>query len=257
MTATPDQPPASFPAQAGHDLFVATKFAPSRAAFDQAAIAGFRAAEFWLNESILDRHEEIAGTAAHFPMRYALHFPTTSRLRPESLEHCVRLYEAVNARALILHEPQYLAFHAELTRLLPSIRFAVENHHLRPADFLPWCARQPGITLDVEHLWMLCLGDVSLDRLLAEVEAFLDRFGDRLQHVHLPGYTPGYDEHRPMYCNRDLVFAIWDRLAARRFDGLIVSEVANEFQNPCDLRMDALLYDRWKHLRLGPQPASA
>ena len=249
MTATPEQRAAFPPAGAGHDLFVATKVAPTLPAFEQAAAAGFRAAEFWLNESLLDRHEEIAATARRFPLRYALHFPTTSRLRPESVENCVRLYRAVDARALILHEPQYLAFQDELTRLHPSISCAVENHHLRPADFLPWCTRQPGITLDVEHLWMLCLGDVSLDRLLKEVRTFLNEFGDKLQHVHLPGYTPGYDEHRPMYCNRDLVFAIWDLLAARRFDGLIVSEVANEFQNPCDLRMDALLYDRWKRLR--------
>ncbi len=244
MNEPGSEQPTAFQRRPG-ELLVATKFAPSPAAFDQAVEAGFRAAEFWLDARLLARHAEIAEWANRHPLRYALHFPNTTRLEPDTLVHCARLYADVDARALVIHEPMYLAFHAELTRLNPEIRFAVENHHLKPADFAPWCARQPGLTLDVEHLWMLCLGDVPLQRLLEETGRFLDQFGSRLQHVHLPGYVPGYDEHRPMYCNRDLVHGIWDLLAARDFDGLIVSEVSERFQNPFDLKMDALLYAGW------------
>src|SRR6202011_3008068 len=107
-----------------------------------------------------------------------------------------------------------------LLALEPGIRLAVENHHLNPADFTAWAERNPGLTLDVEHLWKFTLEDVPLSRLLEEVRTFLKRFGDKLRHVHLPGYWPGLAEHRPMYCAREMVLPVLSLLAEARFEGL-------------------------------------
>ena len=80
------------------------------------------------------------------------------------------------------------------------------------------------------------------------VPQFRDRapLADKLRHVHLPGYLPGFPEHRPMYCARDMVFGVLALLAEFRFEGLIVSEVNAEYQNPNDLRMDVLLFETWR-----------
>src|SRR6185437_8983938 len=105
---------------------------------------------------------------------------------------------------------------------------AVENHRLTPDAFLDWAQRNPGLTLDVEHLWMYTLRDAPLSNLLAEVRSFLSRFAHKLRHVHLPGYLPGQPEHRPMYCSRDMVLAVFSLLEEVHFTGLIVSEVNPE-----------------------------
>ncbi len=44
--------------------------------------------------------------------------------------------------------------------------------------------------------------------------------------------------------------AMFDLLQDRGFEGLIVSEVEMEFQNPQDLLMDRLLFDRWRMKRV-------
>ncbi|MBI2481182.1 MAG: hypothetical protein HYV60_21850, partial [Planctomycetia bacterium] len=81
------------------------------------------------------------------------------------------------------------------------------------------------------------------------VHDFLSRFRDKLVHVHLPGYAPGGDEHRPMYCCREMVLPVLTLLADYEFDGLIVSEVNPQFQNVHELQMDVLLFERWQQLR--------
>ena len=86
----------------------------------------------------------------------------------------------------------------------------------------------------------------ALDDLLAQVRTFLSRFGDKLRHVHLPGYWPGLEEHRPMYCSRAMVFPVLSLLAESGFEGLVVSEVNPQYQNPNDLLMDVLLFDTWR-----------
>src|SRR5262249_5112669 len=145
-------------------------------------------------------------------------------------------------------------YHAELLRLRPELRLAVENHKLDPEGFALWAERSPGLTLDVEHLWKFTLRDAPLDRLLREVRGFLARFADKLRHVHLPGYLPGFAEHRPMYCARDMVFGVLSLLAEFRFEGLIVSEVNAEYQNPNELRMDVLLFEAWRDRYTGERP---
>jgi hypothetical protein len=59
-----------------------------------------------------------------------------------------------------------------------------------------------------------------------------------------------------MYCARELVFGVLSLLADARFEGLVVSEVSLEHQNPAELRMDVLLFDAWreKHDPIGPRP---
>ena len=48
-----------------------------------------------------------------------------------------------------------------------------------------------------------------------------------------------------MYCNRDLVFGVFDLLESAGFEGLVVAEANAPFQNPAELRMDQLLYETW------------
>ena len=110
------------------------------------------------------------------------------------------------------------------------------------------------LALDVEHVWKFTLGDAPLDALLAQVRVVLDRFRDKLRHVHLPGYWPGFREHRPMYCSRDMIFPVLSLLDDIRFEGLVVSEANPEYQNACELRMDVLLFDAW---RGQPKPQEA
>jgi hypothetical protein len=62
----------------------------------------------------------------------------------------------------------------------------------------------------------------------------------------MPGYWPGLEEHRPMYCARDMVFPVLSLLAEVDFEGLVVSEVSPEYQNAHELRMDVLLFDAWR-----------
>lgn len=225
---------------------IATKFKPVPESFRLAFEAGFRAAELWLDESILIDAERVAGLADEFPFRYALHFPNALDLSPEAVERAAWLYQRLDCTALAIHEPQFLKYAAALERHRPGVRLAVENHFHQPDELHAWCARWPGLTLDVEHLWLFCLGqEAPLSRVLEETARYLDLFGSRLRHVHLPGFVPFYDEHRPMYCNRDFVRGVWGLLDEIRFEGLVVSEVSLPFQNPFDLRMDVLLHEGW------------
>jgi hypothetical protein len=81
--------------------------------------------------------------------------------------------------------------------------------------------------------------------MLGYIDWLLDEHLEKLVHVHLPGYQPGYKVHRPQYCSRKMVFQVFDRLADAEFDGLIVSETLNKYQNDEELRMDVLLQKRW------------
>jgi hypothetical protein len=112
-----------------------------------------------------------------------------------------------------------------------------------------WAEKNPGLALDVEHVWKFTLRDAPLPELLAHVGDLVRRFAGKLRHVHLPGYWPGLDEHRPMYAAREMVLPVLDLLAEVKFEGLIVSEVNPPFQNAQDLRMDVLLFERWRDTR--------
>jgi sugar phosphate isomerase/epimerase len=230
-------------------LKLATKFAPQSAAFETAHRAGFRCAELWLDAGFLDDWENVAALARHYPFEYVLHFPNRLDLPAEAPEQAVRLYRALGCRCLVIHPPLLDRYGEALRRLDPGLACAVENLGLTPNGFARWAEENNHLTLDVEHLWLMTLGDVPRGRLLEEVRTFLRRYGEKLRHVHLPGYVQGFPTHRPMYCSRDLVFGIFDLLAEHRFEGLVVSEALTEYQNAQELRMDVLLFDRWRERR--------
>ena len=181
-----------------------------------------------------------------YPLSYALHFPNKLNLDPSALQQTVALYRQLGCQSLVIHQPMYDKFQEPLLALDAGLRFAVENHRLEPMKFDAWADQNPGLTLDVEHLWKFTLCDASLAELLASLRDFLARFGPKLRHVHLPGYWPGCQEHRPMYCAREMIFAVLSILAAARYEGFIVSEVDNEYQNVHELSMDVLLYEAWR-----------
>lgn len=233
-------------------LHVATKFAPIPEAFQTAVDAGFRCAELWTDAAVLADWQGVAERAAAYPLRYGLHFPNRKDLGPESLEHCVALYEALGCRAMVIHQPHYDLYGADLLGLKPDLVLAIENHRLKPDALVEWFAKTEYLTLDVEHVWKFTLHDPSLEKVWDTLDPLLKKHGHKLRHVHLPGYVPGYDEHRPMYCNRDFVFGMFDRLARLGYDGLIVSEVEIEFQNLNDLRMDVILTDTWHRQQSPP-----
>jgi len=227
-------------------LKLATKLAPTTAALETAFRAGFRHAELYLDQAILADWPGALERARHYPFGYALHFPNRPELTADMLRGCVELYRQLGCRSLVIHQPMFDRYAEELLRLEPALRLGIENHKLSPEQFAAWAERGPGLTLDVEHLWMFTHKGAPLSVVLATVQDFLRRWGDRLRHVHLPGYWPGCREHRPMYCGRDLVFPVLSLLAEHRFGGLIVSEVSMEFQNVAELTMDVLLFEAWR-----------
>ncbi len=227
-------------------LKLATKLAPVSAALETAFRAGFRHAELYLDAAILLDWQGSLARALHYPNSYALHFPNRAELPAEALRGCVELYRGLHCRSLVIHQPLFDRYAAELLRLAPELRLAIENHVLTPAQFAEWAERSPGLTLDVEHYWKYTLRDAPLSQMLEQVRLFLERHGDKLRHIHLPGYWPGCREHRPMYCAREMVFGIWSLLAEARFEGLVVSEVGTEFQNVAELQMDTLLFEAWR-----------
>ena len=229
-------------------LKLATKFIPVRHAFETAWRAGFRYAEFWLDGALLDDWENVAQTALDFPLDYALHFPNRSNLTDEQLGHCVQLYEALQCQAMVIHTPMFERYGEGLLQLKPDIVLAVENHKLTPDDLKSWGKSNQYLTLDVEHVWKFTLKDGPFEEQLDTVGRIIERHADKLRHVHMPGYVPGFDEHRPMYCSRELVFAVFEMLQKIDYRGLIVSEVNAEYQTEPDLRMDRLLFDRWREI---------
>jgi hypothetical protein len=227
-------------------LKLATKFAPTRSHLEVAYRAGFRHAEIFLDAAIIADWQAAAERAQEYPNAYALHFPNRLDLDADALAAVVSLYRALGCRAMVIHQPMFDRFHKDLLALEPSLRLAVENHKLTLQGFAAWAERNPALTLDVEHLWKFTLEDSPLECLLQEVRDFLSRHRTKLQHVHLPGYWPGLEEHRPMYCAREMIFPVLSMLEQTGFEGLVVSEVIPAFQNPNDLRMDVLLFDTWR-----------
>jgi sugar phosphate isomerase/epimerase len=230
---------------------IATKFKPAPQAFEVARRAGFRRAEIWTDAETLLDHRAVARLAERYPFDYAVHFPNRIDQPPEVVAAAADLYRQLDAKALVMHQPHQDRYAAALSDLCPGIKLAVENHRLTREQFEAWATNNPGLTLDVEHLWWMTLPGEPLSRVLEEIRSFLSRFAHKLHHVHLPGYWPGTGEHRPMYCSRDLVRGTWDLLEEVGFTGLIVSEVNVEFQNVQDLTMDVLLFERWKLDRQG------
>jgi sugar phosphate isomerase/epimerase len=230
-------------------LKVSTKFTPEVQAFKIAEAAGFRYAEFWLDASWLNQWQMVIERAREYEFGYALHFPNRGDLSEGTLRESIRLYRALDCSAMVIHAPMLRRYGSWLLKEDMTLRLGVENHRLTRAEFERWAVDNTWLTLDVEHLWKFTLQDSPLDSLLSAVADFLVRFGDKLVHVHLPGYAPGLDEHRPMYCSSEMVLPVLTLLADHHFDGLIVSEVNPQFQNVHELRMDVLLFENWQEIR--------
>jgi hypothetical protein len=242
-------------------LKLATKFAPRLAALETAYRAGFRFAELWLDAAALAEWQTAVRLCRQYPFHYALHFPNRLDAADTVLEQTVALYRALHAGCIVIHQPMIDRYGEPLLRLEPGLRLAVENHKLAPEEFTAWAERNPGLALDVEHVWKFTLPEAPLNQLLEQVRQFLTLYGSKLRHVHLPGYWPGLREHRPMYCACDLVFPVLSLLAEAEFEGLVVSEVNPEHQNAAELRMDMLLFDLWRQRHdpafVAPGPAEA
>ena len=230
-------------------LHLGTKFVPEPSAFETAYRAGFRFVELWLGPAVLADHANVAQLARSYPTGYVLHFPNRLDLTPEMLQQTVELHHNLGCACMVIHQPMHDKFQAALLRLEPTLRLAVENHKLTLDGITEWAERNSGLTLDVEHVWKFTLHDAPLERLLDWLAAFLGRYRDKLLHVHLPGYWPGFEEHRPMYCAREMIFPVLSLLADIGFGGLVVSEANPQYQNCSELRMDTLLFDRWREQR--------
>lgn len=226
-------------------LTLATKFSPEREAFEAALQSGFQAAEFWLDPAWVARHAEIEALAVKYPFGYALHFPNHGPMTPERLQETVTLYRRLNATAIIIHQPMFDKCAKGLLEIDPGLDLAIENHVLDLAGFERWADVSPGLTLDVEHLWKFTLHDVPFSTLLEHVDRFLKKHSGKLQHVHLPGYRPGDEEHQPIHFNEELGAEILSRLADCGFSKLVVSELDSPFQTEEYLKRDVAFYDRW------------
>jgi len=227
---------------------LATKFAPCPTGFELAWNAGYRYAELWLDQNILQDIELTITLAQHYPFGYALHSPNQLDLTDDSLQNLVLLYRQIQASCLVIHDLQFSRYAERLLQIDSHLKLAVENHVFTTEQFNLWRNSFDFLTLDIEHLWLFTLHSASLPELVANVRDFLQTSGKKLQHIHLPGYSPGSVEHRPMYCSREMVFEMFSLLENFQFEGLIVSELELEFQNPQELLMDRLLFDRWRSL---------
>lgn len=234
---------------------LATKLKPSREGLEAAEQAGLSAVEFWTDASTLEGQAQLAALVGDFEFQVVVHFPNRGQLSHEHLSNAVQLYEALSCEAMVIHQPMFAKYGEDLLALSPSLRLGVENHRLSVEQFGLWAESNRWLTLDVEHLWKFTLGDCPLSELDAALKEFLAKFGHKLAHVHLPGYLPGCEEHRPMYCSRDMIMVVLSSLADAGFEGLVVSEVNAQFQNVHDMGMDVLLVDRWRQLRASAREA--
>ncbi len=225
-------------------LKIATKFAPDEATLSLAWRAGFRYGEFFLTPEILAKVNAIVKTAQNYPIEYVPHFPN-KKVTKNTAQACVDLYKRLDCKAMVIHQPMLDQWGASIQEWHPDICFAVENHYLTEEQFWEWADKNPGLNLDIEHLWKFTLQDAPLPQVVEFFSKFLDRHADKLNHIHLPGYIPGADEHRPMYCSRELMYAVWPLLEKKQYTGLIVSEINKQYQTFQDLRMDALLFEGW------------
>ncbi len=225
---------------------LATKFVPDLPGFRTAFEAGFRAAEFWLDPELLGETDRIANLASEFPFRYALHFPNHGPISADALRSAVSLYRRLDCTAIVIHQPMFDQYAPALQELAPQVSLAVENHILDLPRFERWADHNPGLTLDVEHLWKFTLHDAPLTTLLEQVELFLQRHADKLHHVHLPGYQPGGEEHHPIHHSVEMASEVLTLLDAHGFTKLVVSEADTPFQTQEVLSQDVLFFERWK-----------
>ena len=110
---------------------------------------------------------------------------------------------------MVIHRPMIKRYGEALRVLAPDVRLGVENHFVARDELDDWATESPWITLDVEHLWKFTLQDAPLDELLQVTDWLFQTHGNRLIHVHLPGYSPGNQEHRPMPAEAPVMRAVF------------------------------------------------
>ena len=228
-------------------LKLATKLQPNRQTLELAYRAGFRHTELFLDEQNLLKWQQTLETCREFPFTYVPHF-TNKTISTEALEGILHLYHELNCQAMVIHEPMFAKYEQEIKSRMPRVRLGIENHFKNPAQLQEFAQSATYITLDIEHLWVLTWPKISQQDLLEKFKQFWNEFGDKVIHIHFPG--PRADEpfqHRPMYNNRELVFAVFDHLHSCGYKGLIVAEVDQYYQTYPELHMDVLLFESWRN----------
>ena len=227
-------------------LRLATKFHPGEPApFLLAHRAGFRNAELWLGEDLLRDTERLIQRAGRFQFEYVLHFPNKP-VSDEALAGCLKLYDALNCKVMVIHEPMFEKFAAKITAQKPDVKLGIENHRKTPEELPIWAEEAEYLTIDVEHLWLFTWIGVSRKEFVSRFKQFWKDFGHKVKHIHFPGVCPHEDfQHRALYNSRELMLELFDFLADEDFRGFIVSEVNEEYQNYGELKMDVLLFEFW------------
>lgn len=230
---------------------LATKFKPDAdAPFQTAVAAGLRCAELWTGPDVLADWRAVVERAERFDLRYALHFPNRRDLTDDQLRAFVELYRALGCRSATIHQLEYDRY-GEAVQKLGDVCLAVENSHLDVPGFHRWAEANRYLTFDVEHVWFLTMPESPLSDVLPFIADFLTKHAAKIRHVHMPGYTPGLPDHRPMYTAPEFVTQSLSLLRDAGYDGLVVSETDVEFQNLDDLRKDCELFDAWRTGRSG------
>jgi len=237
-------------------LKLATKFLPQPDAFQQAFDAGFRNAELYLNAAVLEQADEVIAMARRFDMNYAMHFPNKPELSADHLQACCRLFDELSVSAVVIHPPMMKRYGDLVKAIHPNIVLGIETMRVPPDELIEWAQQHGSVTLDMEHIWKFSLQDVPLQKMFDTVNDIFQQAAECVVHVHMPGYLPGPLEHRPMYTSREFCMGIFDILANHNFAGLVVSEVDMEFQNPFELKMDTLLFERWQEIRKAAVPVA-
>ena len=211
--------------------------------------AGYRHAEIWTDAAVLAASRAVAERCARYPFSYVVHFPNREPADEQTLADAASLCRALGSPPMVIHQPLFDRLAGKLLEQDANLRLAVENHDLNPDEFAAWADDNPGLTLDVEHLWQFTLRNAPLERLLETVNTFLDRYRQKLLHVHMPGYQPGQGQHRPMYRSPEMVCGVFSLLADHGYEGLIVSELAGAYQTPAVLAADMSLFRQWSQER--------
>lgn len=222
-----------------------TKLAPSPTSLERAWNAGFRNTELWLDEDQLRDIEPAIRSTTDHRFRYVPHFPNRGQFDIADLERTAQLYRGLDCGCLVIHQPMKSRYEHALLDIDPGMVLAVENGRQQGNSFRRWAERHDHLTLDVEHLWKFTLSDAPFAEMMDFLAEFLEEFGHKVRHVHLPGYLIGAPEHRPAYVAPELSETVWGALADFGYEGFVVSEADPEFQTDLHLRRDVILFDRW------------
>ena len=227
-------------------LKLATRFYPEPQTFKRATRAGFQCAELLTYVGVLANWEAVASMARQFPLQYTIRFPKDGELTPWLLDGAVALYRELACQEMIIQARMYKHYVQRLSR---------GSHPCAlPSKTAVWTAggSTAGPARDVgSRSTSSTSGDIRYKTPRSKPSwlpwmRFLAVHAGKLRHVHLPGYRPGGNEHRPMYCGAEMVYAVLSRLARAGFTGRVVSEVRSDYQTYKNLRKDVVLFADWR-----------